>query len=153
MTSHTIKQKVGAALDSLYQEDQFLFDEGLCERCVNHQFAKHLETQGWGAGYFVDCEYNKSHQHNTTGMKRVSNQNGNYIDIVVTKRDKQPGTALVCFETKLGSNYRDRQKDRQNLKILTDGIHFGYAFGVYVIFGLTRDKVKIEYYQNGNRYE
>ena len=79
--------------------------------------------------------------------------NGNYIDIVITKRAGRGENDLVCFETKRWSKYHDRNKDRENLRILSgqkisaDGSYFNYDFGAFVIFGRTRDKTKIEIYQ------
>lgn len=144
-----IKQKIKKSLDKLYEKDQFLFDKKLCERCINHRFAIYLEQQNFGEGYFIDCEYNKSHLHENTSVKKVSNPNGNYIDIIITKRDGDYRNDLICFEVKKGNNHRDRKKDRENLKILTDGVRFGYNYGFYIIFGATRKKTKIETYQNG----
>jgi len=143
-----VKNKVNAALDKLYSNDIFLFEEGLCEMCINHRFAMYL--QELFGGYFVDCEYNKSHQGETTGIKRVSNPRGNYIDIVIGKRNGIPADDLVCFETKWGHNYNNRKKDRDNLKILTgkDG-RFDYDYGFYILFGKERKNIKIEAYENG----
>ncbi|MCK5320614.1 hypothetical protein KAJ61_04450 [Candidatus Parcubacteria bacterium] len=156
-----IKQKIKNALDKLYDKDKFLFapfgnkNKSLCERCINHRFAMYLEQQHFGKGYFVDCEYNKSHFKKTTNTKRVSNIHGNYIDIIITKRDGKHLNDLVCLEIKKCNNYRDRCKDRENLKILTGGVgymnngSFGYDYGFYIIFGKTKEKIKIEIYQKG----
>jgi len=156
MTKEKIEQKVNSALDELYSKDSFLFEQGLCERCINHKLAIHLEKQDIGKGYFVDCEYNKSHLNGRTDMKRVSNPNGNYIDIIVTKRNGDGNDDLVCFETKRWNNYNGRKKDRKNLQILTggensNGVRFGYKFGFYIIFGKTRGNTKIEVYSGGRK--
>lgn len=149
MTTKEVKQKVNKALDELHGKDAFLVEKGLCERCINHKFANHLEAQKFGEGYYIDCEYNKSHLNEQTGIKRVSNPNGNYIDIIITKRNGNWRDDLVCFETKRSNNYKNREKDRKNLEILTGGEKFGYKIGFYVIFGATRDETKIEVYENG----
>lgn len=148
----TIKEKIRQALRTLYREDKYLFDKGLCERCILHRFAVNLERQNF-EGYHVDCEYNKSHLGETTGTKRVSNINGNYIEIIITKRSDNPDGDLICFEVKIWGKYANRNKDRQNLKILTGGIKFDYDYGFYVIFGKTLDKTKIEIYENGRRID
>lgn len=144
-----INQKIKKALDKLYKEDQFLFDKNLCERCINHRFVIYLEQQNFGEGYFIDCEYNKSHLHKNTSVKRVSSRNGNYIDIIITKRDGNYRNDLICFEVKKWNNYKNREKDRENLRTLTAGVRFGYDYAFYIIFGATREKTKIETYQNG----
>jgi len=152
MDIEIIKEKIRHALRALYKEDKYLFDKGLCERCILHRFAVYLERQNF-EGYHVDCEYNKSHLGKITTNKRVSNINGNYIDIIITKRNDNPQNDLVCFEAKKWNNYDNRDKDRENLIILTGAIKFDYDYGFYIIFGKTIDKTKIEIYKNGELLE
>ena len=147
-----IKQKVKNALDIFYQDDIFLLEKGLCERCLAHRLALSLEKQGF-QGYFIDCEYNKSHLNENTSVKRVSNVHGNYIDIIITKRNGNYRDDLVCFEIKRANNYSGREKDRENLKILTGGVKFGYTIGFYLILHPVKSKTKIEIYQNGQKTE
>ena len=137
-----IKEKIRRALRTLYQEDRYLFVKGLCERCILHRFAVNLVRQNF-EGYHVDCEYNRAHLGTRSTTKRVSNFNGNYIDIIITKRSNNPIDDLICFEVKKWDNYNGRDKDRQNLEILTGGTKFDYDYGFYVIFGKTIDKTKI----------
>lgn len=150
-----LKNKVNSALDKLYEVDHWLIDKGLCERCINHRFAVHLEQQNFGVGYFVDCEYNKSHLEEVVSPKKVSSINGNYIDIIITKRDGNYINDLACFEVKRWNNTQGRKKDRDNLQILTggenaaNGIGFGYDYGFYIIFGKRRNEVVVEVYRNG----
>jgi hypothetical protein len=150
MTPEQVESKLSLALDELYRSDIFLIRERLCERCVAHRLAFNLEKQDFGPGYFVDCEYNKSHLNNETRVKIVSNPHGNYIDIVITKRNDDWRDDLACFETKYRSNYNGRKKDRENLEILTgrDG-RFGYSIGFYVLFGENRAETKVEIYRGG----
>ena len=154
-----IKSKVKKALDNLYEKDCFIIKKKLCERCINHRFAIHLEKQNFGDGYYIDCEYNKSHLGKATDLKKVSSINGNYIDIIVTKRDGNYVNDLVCFEVKKWNNYHGRKKDRSNLKILTGGANqannmgFGYDYGFYIILGKKKEETKIEIYSNGNLFQ
>ncbi|MBA7539591.1 hypothetical protein ES705_31871 [subsurface metagenome] len=152
MEASEIKQKVRNALELFYQKDVFLLQEALCERCLAHRFAVCLEKQGF-QGYCIDCEYNKSHLNKNTSPKKVSNLNGNYIDIIITKRNGNYRDDLVCFEIKRKTNYKGRAKDRENLKILTGGKKFGYPFGFYIIFGVDKTKTKLELYQHGEKTE
>jgi len=152
MDIEIIKDKIRHALKALYKEDKYLFDKGLCERCILHRFAVNLERQNF-KDYHVDCEYNKSHLGEITTNKMVSNINGNYIDIIITKRNDNPQDDLICFEVKKWNNYDKRAKDRENLIILTGGIKFDYDYGLYIIFGKTIDKTKIEIYKSGKLSE
>jgi len=154
-----IKLKVKRALNLLYEEDWFIIESGLCERCITHRFAVHLEKQNFGEEYYVDCEYNKSHLGKSTSNKRVSNINGNYIDIIITKRGGNYMNDLVCFEVKKWDavNRKDKfgvkevKKDKENIKILTGGVKFGYSYGFFIIFGKTLIETIIEFYKNGEK--
>ena len=42
-------------------------------------------------------------------------------------------------------------KDRQNIRILTGGIKFGYSYGFFIIFGKTLNETVIEFYKNGRK--
>jgi len=159
MKKTTVIQKIKSALDKLYKEEPSLVEDKLCERCIDHRFAKYLEEEDFGNGYFVDCEYNKTHLESGVGPKKVSSINGNYIDIIITKRVGRGENDLVCFETKRWKNYYNRKKDRENLQILSgqkpasDGSYFDYDFGFYIIFGKTRGETKVEVYQRNFEIE
>lgn len=150
MKQEAILQKINSALDTLYEKDGILFENDLCERCINHRFAVHLENQDF-TEYHIDCEYNKLYKNGRTDIKRVSNKNGNYIDIVIGKRDESSTNDLLCFEIKKWNNHKNRTKDRKNLKKLTDQNHFTYKFGFYIIYGDNRKNVKIETYKDGKK--
>jgi|AntAceMinimDraft_9_1070365.scaffolds.fasta_scaffold87638_2 hypothetical protein len=147
-----IKGKVQNALNKFYKNDSFLVEKKLCERCLVHRVAVYLENEKF-PDYFIDCEYNKSHLNKSSKPKRVSNLNGNFIDIIITKRDDNHQNNLVCFEIKRWINYHKRDKDIENLEILTRGNRFGYSFGFYIIFGKNKEKTKIETYIKGNKKE
>jgi len=99
MKLYEIKGKVQNALNMFYKNDSFLIEKKLCERCLVHRVAVHLENERF-PGYFIDCEYNKSHPSKISELKRVSNPNGNFIDIIITKRDGNYQNDLICFEIK-----------------------------------------------------
>lgn len=162
-----IQQKIDTALDELYKNDIYLFEHDLCERCVNHKFASYLEMQKF-EDYYIDCEYNRAYSKQNGGIrtKKITTKDGNYVDIVVTKRNNNADDDLVCFEVKKW-NSNDGEKgfdlDRLKLKILTgkklpidiksgdiledengENYCFNYKYGFFIIFGPTRDEVKIE---------
>jgi hypothetical protein len=174
MDIEIIKQKVNYALDELYRKDIYLFEYDLCERCINHKFANYLERQNFGDNFFIDCEYNRAYSKSNGGIrtKKITTKDGNFVDIVVTKRNNNPDDDLVCLEVKKWNN-SDGEKgfklDRLKLKILTgknlpinikngeilkdeNGNYycFNYKFGFFIIYGQTRDEVKIEIFNNQN---
>ena len=152
MKLYEIKCKIQNALNKFYKNDSFLIKKKLCERCLVHRVAIYLENERF-PGYFIDCEYNKSHLNKGSELKRVSNPNGNFIDIIITKRDGNYQNDLICFEIKRWDNYHERNKDRENLRILTKGDRFGYGYGFYIILGKSKEKIKIEVYIKGNKID
>lgn len=147
MELEEIRQKVDLALDKLYATDQFLIDNDLCEPSLNHRLAMYLQTLF--PEHFVDCEYNRSHIGNDNDLKRVTNlERGNYIDIIVGKRDRNPDNDFICFETKKWSNGA-HQADREKLQVLTSGGQFCYDYGFFIIYGRNRNDAQIEVYKEG----
>jgi hypothetical protein len=98
-----IKGKVQNALNTFYKNDSFLIEKKLCERCLVHRVAVYLENEKF-PDYFIDCEYNKLHLNKSSEPKIVSNPNGNFIDIIITKRDGNYQNDLICFEIKRWDN-------------------------------------------------
>lgn len=144
-----IKIRINIALERLYKKDYFLIKNGLCERTLNHRFAMYLEPLFRGRS--VDCEYNVSHLEDRNTLKRVTTENGNYIDIVVRKRDRKPESDFVCFEVKKWDNLRDREQDREKLRILTSGDRFCYKYGFFLVFGKTKNDIMVEVYEHGEK--
>lgn len=148
MEYEQIAERVRYALDRLYEADHFLIDMDLCEPSVNHRFAMYLQEAF--PGYFVDCEYNRSHVGQDSGLKQVTSRRGNYIDVVVGMRNGNPDDDLICFETKRWNNRsRFGDRDRAKLRTLTAGERFSYDYGLYLVFGRTRQEVEFELYQGG----
>ena len=149
-----IKRRIETALDTLYLVDNFLIRNGLCERSLNHRFAMHLQTLF--PEYFVDCEYNKSHVGDANIQKRLSSERfGNYVDMIVGKRNRDPAGDFICFETKKWNN-TDRNAiaiDAEKLSILTDGNQFGYQYGFQLTYAPARENVDILVYQHGTASE
>jgi len=152
MKLYEIKGKIQNALNTFYKNDSFLIEKKLCERCIVHRVAVYLENERF-SDYFIDCEYNKSLFDRKSVPKIASNLNGNYIDIIITKRDDNYKHDLICFEIKRWDNYHGRNKDRKNLEILTRGDRFGYSYGFYIVLGKAKEKTRIEIYSKGNKTE
>ncbi len=148
MEQNIIFEKINNSLDLFYEQDVYLVRQGLCERCLQHRLAVHLENQSFPS-YYVDCEYNKSHLNELTSPKIVSSIHGNIIDIIITRRSGNHEDDLACFEIKRSGNMRGRANDREKLRILTTGEQFDYDYGFYLILGQTRESVLIEVYFRG----
>lgn len=163
-----LRNSINTALDELYLNNQYLFDNGLCERCIAHKFAIYLERKEVFNNYFVDCEYNRAYSSRNGGIgtKKVTSKDGNSIDIVITKRNDNPEDDYVCFEVKKWNNTRGVKgfnEDREKLEVLTgqkdannaetgellldnygEPYCFNYKFGFFIVFGPIREEVLVE---------
>ena len=148
---HDLILKVKESISELYSLDSFLLERKLCERCLVHRLAVYLEKRF--SSYFVDCEFNKSFYREIVGNKVLSNINGNYVDIIVHNRNNIPGDNLLCFEIKRSTNYSGRDKDRENLRILTAMGRFEYQLGFYIILGNSLGSTVVELYSDGRILE
>jgi hypothetical protein len=137
---------VRKSIQHLYTVDKKLIDDNLCERCLVHRLAIHLQQHY--PDFFVDCEFNVSSLNNVVSKKMLSNVNGNYVDIIVHKRSNVLGENLLCFEVKKSNNTKDREKDVRNLEILT-GERFGYLLGFHIILGKNYEETMIEIFSDG----
>jgi hypothetical protein len=173
MKLEELKSKIDLVLNKLYKNEIYLFEHNLCERCINYKFALYLEEL-FSKYYFVDSEYNRAYskRNGGVGTKKITTQYGNYVDIVITKRDDNPDHDFVCFEIKKWNNEGGEiaiEEDRNKLRILTgnklptdkesnqllkndDGDYycFNYKFGVLIIYAQTREDVIVEIIENKN---
>lgn len=148
MNMDSLINSVRVAIKKLYIVDEDLITKDLCERCLVHRLAVHL--QQLFPSFYVDCEFNKSFYKEKVNNKILSSINGNYVDIVVHKRSNVLGENLLCIEAKKEKNKRDRDKDRENLRILTSKDRFAYRLGFYLVLGKSLEKTELELYSNGN---
>ena len=152
MELNEVKIKLRNALIKLYNNDIFLIENNLGERCITHRLAVYLEQEEFPE-YYVDCEYNKSHSNGETNQKVITSKYGNSVDIIITQRNSYNIRDLACFELKKWNRNEGRDKDRAKLKELTSKIRYIYNFGFFIIIGLTLEEVRIELYQLGERVE
>lgn len=153
MDKQIILKKINLALNTLYDKDIYLINNNLCERCIAHRLAMYLEQENFGEDYYVDCEYNKAYSNigEELNSKMVNSKHGNYIDIVITKRDNNPENDLACFEIK--RNGDNHEHDIEKLKILTGrklsikNSRFNYLFGFFIVLSSKREDVSIKIFE------
>lgn len=161
----TYQELIHASLEVLYSMEAPLFENNLCERCINFRFAHHLQNllsrSENNSRYFVDCDYNSSAYFDKK-LGAWTRRNGKpirdqidgqitkrFIDIIVHKRETHQETDLICFETKKWNNCTDEgvAKDYNNLIRLTS--QYGYYYGFHLTFGKTLQTTRILTYENG----
>lgn len=150
MNNAALQDVVKKAIKLFYDYNIFLIKEDLGERCLVHQFANCLEECGKfrELGYYVDCEYNRSHLNGRSGIKDVLGSNGNFIDIIVTKRNGNPKSDLLCIEAKRAGKYTKSaiEGDFKKLEVLTNGNKYSYSLGAHIVFAKNHRDVKTKFF-------
>lgn len=144
-----LKKIIEQALDQLYMENPSLITSNVNERSIAFRLGLYIENlknkPKEYKHYDLDVEFNK----NQDEFKKIpSKPNGAIPDLILHKRGNNWNNLLI-MEIKRPKNYKDRNSDRQKLKDFTD--HCGayqYGLGVFVILGLNRNTVSLEYYMN-----
>lgn len=154
------------SLNHLYDNENNLFENNLCERCLVFRFAHHLQTtlnQDTNNEYYVDCDYNSSTYYDAEeekwkryNGKPIQDQTKGkikkrFIDIIIHKREYGGMSDLICFEVKKWNNQTKEgmKKDKNNLKKLTT--YYGYEFGFHLIFGKIKKDIRLETFHNGKK--
>lgn len=130
--------KVIAALQEFYAQEQFLLERDLGERTLTHRLAVYLERQF--VGWQVDCNYDRLGER-TLRLPRGSIVSTDdhlgksiYPDIVVHQRDIPNN--LLAIEVRKDSNHQPVEHDQHKLQALTDPhVWFAFAAGALVTLG------------------
>ncbi len=161
MKDEEILKLVLKALERLHNEDQFLLDKDLCERCIMHKLAEKMAMLF--PEYDVDCEYNRD----TPGKAKKEIEviktdcaeeeepyyqiHSSYPDIVVHERGDNDNNLLV-IEMKI-KNDADTL-DLEKLIGLTEfeqleRNHFHYQLGMFLQVNLQQGEDKFLLYKEG----
>ena len=144
---------INDCVEKLYQEDGYLFEHDLCERCLMFRTAYYLQKVF--EGYYVDCEFNKvgSEKSNTGNKMDIRNNRKMYTDIIVHKRDANQFNNLICLELK--RTKRGIDSDKQRLCDITDSnknyINSKYRLGVLLYLPKVKKDCSILYFENGKQ--
>ena len=133
--------------------DKSLIDRNLCERCLMHKIAEHLQIviNEKINGYYVDCEFNRI-ENNPKSFNRTENNRKNsdrkriFTDIIIHGRDDNKENNKICIELKKKAT-NGKSADLERLKKLTDRSEsFAYNIGYFIELPANRKK------QNGLEY-
>ena len=159
-----LKRIVDNAITIFNNNELYLLENDLSERCIYAKFAIYLQNEISASydyqDYVVDVEYNRGARGRDYEPKRLPNSNTQItVDLVVHKRGysdqvHQPGVRqvigysnLICIEMKKPRNSinvrKSIAKDRERLTIMTRNSQgFGYIIG-FMIF-INNDSLSIE---------
>lgn len=146
-------------VNKLYDDDQYLFESEVCERCLMFRLAHYLQTEF--SEYFIDCEFNKlgfnEHKHFD---KVILNLKGNlknmYADIIVHKRNSKIKDNFICLEIKRTKRWLDNDLVRLGYMTRRGGFVYGdmryvysYDLGVSLYLPKNKDKSEIRIFEDG----
>lgn len=140
-----IKKNIEFIIDKFYKNDIELLEfeneyDFISERCISFRLG--IYFQEVFIEYNVDCEYNRE----MYDIKRM-NEKRIYPDIIVHKRKTLNN--LIWVEVKKENSCKEKiNEDREILKKVTCN---KYKYGILIIISSSKDRVKIEYYRNGQK--
>lgn len=160
MRDEEILELVLKALERFHNEDQFLLDKDLCERCVMHKLAEKMTMLF--PEYDVDCEYNKKTLEGTQkklvmirGRDTDDRERTHFSspDIIVHKRGNDDNDLLV-IEMKVKK--RAKAIDLEKLTGLTEPErqgrnYFPYQLGMFLQVNLQQGEDKFLLYKEGRK--
>lgn len=130
---------VNAAINSFNQNEKYLIEKDLSERCICSKFAFYIEKALCNSElseYVVDVEYNRGSRGNEYAAKQLGDRKI-VVDLIVHKRgyDTEIGfDNLFCIEMKKEYKKPDLTSDKQRLEIMTDRYSgFGYKAGFMIL--------------------
>lgn len=132
-----IKEIVENAICKFNQNEYYLIENNLSERCICSQFARYLTLELAGtefSEYKVDVEYNRGMYGKAFATKVINGHNA-VVDLIVHKRgwDEEYGfDNLICIEMKKSSKERFLRKDKGRLFYMTHS-NFNYRMGFMII--------------------
>lgn len=144
-------QIVDDAIESFNQQERYLIETDLSERCICARFALHLSETIRGTDfkdYTVDVEYNRGADGYERAPKRMYNAPIT-VDLIVHKRgydNKYGFDNLICIEMKKTTNRQGCASDEERLKNMTDFEHgFHYKAGFMILIDMKNIKLRIKH--------
>ena len=138
------------AVNAFNENEKYLIENRLSERCMCARFAMHLTkalTNTPFSDYIVDVEYNRGARGHTYEIKRINNRPIT-VDLIVHKRGYDPHLGfdnLVCMEMKVSTDRRGCTDDEERLEIMTNiNNYFCYYIGFMLLVNMERNKKCLE---------
>ncbi len=163
VSKEQLEQVLTNALNSLYENDQFLIDEDVNERSISFKLACYLqeEIDKFETAWNVDCEYNRIGKSKVEGefltkrmnlppRKRVSSEDTKattvFPDINIHHRGKEGASHnLLVIEIK-----KNQIKDDFDfIKLEQYGTQLHYMWGVYLNLLPNRESVALQWWRRG----
>ena len=144
-----IRRVLESAIECFNNNEKYLIENDLSERCLCSKFAMYIERALVGTefnDYMVDVEYNRGSFGKGFSPKILCERNI-VVDLVVHKRgyDEECGfDNLFCVEMKKKYRNVDLTSDKDRLQKMTDNAYgFCYRSGFMIL--ICADKLREEY--------
>ena len=138
-TPNVLLRCVEEALDKFNENESYLIEHDVSERCICAKFATYLQKKLSNTqykDYDVDVEYNRGYKGDAYAAKMM---HGRRIvtDLIVHKREKNEEGEydnLICIEMKKEYKHLDMSSDKLRLEVMTDiNRGFFYKLGLMVV--------------------
>ena len=147
---------VQKAIDLFRENDGYLIENDLSERCICARFAicltAALENTLYSS-YSVDVEYNRGMDGKERALKRIDDKPIT-VDLIVHKRgyDCYYGfDNLICIEMKKTTNPIGCEHDEERLRKMTDNAYgFCYKLGVMLLIDMDANNIFVHSTWKGN---
>ena len=141
---------VQQAIQTFNENERFLIENDLSERCICAKFATYLKSEienSEFSDYEVDVEYNRGYLGMEYKPKGLDGKNIT-VDLIVHKRSYNPDEGgfhnLICIEMKKHHLKEGIALDRERIKKLTNPAH-GYCYKAGYIILIVRSKRRNNY--------
>ncbi len=144
-----LRQIVETAAQTFNDQERYLLEKDLSERCICACFATHITKALQSTeleAYVVDVEYNRGADGNERSPKRIDDKII-VVDLIVHKRGYECRYGfdnLICIEMKKSTDRRGYTMDEARLKKMTDAAYgFCYRLGVMVVADMKQKCLKL----------
>jgi len=148
---------VDISLNTLYENEEYLFENGVSERnlvfILQDTFICFLKNIIKTKKYSVDCEYNRN-VFNERKYKEIIYEGKNhkiFPDFILHERGSNSNNILAIeFKNFNNNKIAEIKKDCMKLKAVTNNSGmYKYKLGLFIKFGINRDKVIVRKFING----
>ncbi len=134
------------ALEKVYENDIYLIEKRVSERCIVSKFANYFSQLATGEiqEYNVDVEYNRQEAYTKKIGKRPI-----CVDFIVHKRGNINNLIAIEFKPYWNKNQKAKENDERRIKKLCEPEYgYEYQYGFTIMFGKTLDTTIVKIYDH-----
>lgn len=147
---YNIKGILNAAINRFNEQDKYLIEKDLSERCICSRLAFHIQQTLMSSqfdDYVVDVEYNRGSKGIEKSPKALRNKKI-VVDLIVHKRGYFENCGfdnLFCVEMKKSNSRRGYDDDKKRLEKMTNYDYgYNYKCGYMIVVDMEQKQLLIE---------